>query len=123
MNEIYLPRLTSTTPIPFTNALVPPANALTDPSSLILIHIAFLAIDSYTASHPAAGISGTFGGTSGGAQPRGPPTAEDRAAETAKLTGITHRLIDSLITEAGIFVEKPGYDEVKEGVGKIVMEM
>lgn len=89
------------------------ANDLTNPDSLILLYIAFLAYDSYTASH---GMQYQVG-LRGGEEPDAPNVASE------KVSGIAHTMIDSLIKEAGAFVEDPEYSEVKTNTSKIVQEL
>lgn len=95
---------------------------LSDPESLILVYIAFLAYDEFLATHATDGLNST---------PRAPGAATSSASDTdidvqedvGKLTGIAHRIIDDLITEAGTFVEDPEYTGVKDNVGLICHEL
>ncbi|MBE7181196.1 MAG: hypothetical protein INR71_08310, partial [Terriglobus roseus] len=88
-------------------------NKLTDAESGILLHIAFLAFDSFCAAHPAdEQLSG----------PRA-PGAQDVEADGAKMTGIAHIIIDDLIKQAGREIEDPEYSELKEAAGKICQEL
>jgi len=86
-----------------------PANALTDPDSLILLYIAFLALNIYTAS----------------ANPSSTATrAQDSTPlDASKITSIAHTLVDALITEAGTFIEDPEYTETKSNMADIVSEL
>jgi len=77
---------------------------LTDPDSLILLHIAFLALDIFTAS-------------------ASPPSTTPAALDAAKFTATAHTLIDALITQAGTFVEDPEYSELKGTAADIVAEL
>jgi amyloid beta precursor protein binding protein 1 len=47
----------------------------------------------------------------------------DIDADTDKMVGIALKIIDSLIEEAGTFIENPGYDELKEKSTNIVREL
>lgn len=78
------------------------------------LYIAFLAYDSYAASH---------GMVNQMAIELGQQPTEDPDTEAAKLTGIAHTFVDALISEAGSLVEDPEYSEMKDSVRKIVEEM
>lgn len=94
------------------------AMELTTPDSLIGLHIAFLAWDEYIATHRSSAKS------AGGELPKVPGSGPgDFEADTEKMTGIAHKIVDSLIKEAGTFIEDPEYSEVKENVGKFCMEL
>jgi len=95
---------------------------LTDPESLILVYIGFLAYDEFLATHATDGLKNV---------PRAPGAATSSASDTdvnvqgdvTKMTGIAHKIIDDLITEAGTFVEDPEYTEVKDNVGRVCHEL
>ncbi|TKA65616.1 hypothetical protein B0A55_07290 [Friedmanniomyces simplex] len=94
------------------------AMELTVPESLIGLHIAFLAWDEYVATHS------TPASQAGGAALKVPGSgADDFSIDTQRVTGIAHKIVDSLIKEAGTFVEDPEYSEAKERVGKFCMEI
>lgn len=89
------------------------ANALTDDSSLMLLYIAFLAYDEFCATHSAnLHLSAPQ-----------PPGVRNVDVDEEKLTGITYKIISSLLKEAGITLEDSEYDQVKERVGDICAEM
>ena len=88
---------------------------LTDPISLIPLYIAFLAYDSYAASHVMdAQISDNHA-------PESSPD-KDPDVQAAKITGIAYTMLDDLIKQAGTFVEDPEYSEVKRLVENCVAE-
>ncbi|KAK1069078.1 hypothetical protein LTR74_005120 [Friedmanniomyces endolithicus] len=94
------------------------ATELTMPESLIGLHIAFLAWDEYVATHS------TPASQAGGVGLKVPGSgADDFSIDTQRVTGIAHKIIDSLIKEAGTFVEDPEYSEAKDRVGKFCMEI
>lgn len=95
------------------------ANQLTNPESLLGLHIAFLAFDDFVATHstPTTHADGVSSLISPG------EAGEDYEAHATKLTGIAHKIIDNLITEAGTRIEDPEYSELKEEVEKICVEM
>lgn len=88
-------------------------NKLTDPDSGIHVHIAFLAYDSFCASHPAndqlAGLQS--------------PGIIDTESDTEKVTGIAYKIIDDLINQAGRTIDDPEYSEIKTAVGKVCQEI
>lgn len=100
-------------------------NKLTDPDSLILLYIAFLAFDSFCASHPADDL----------ASRAHPPTSmttvdEDEDVEQnptdtdeEKMIGIAHKIIDDVIKEAGRTIQVPEYSELRDRAGQIVTEI
>ena len=95
---------------------------LSNPESVIKEYIAFLAWDSFVASHT------TTSSTIGGEGLRVPGQAsEDESSDidgdTEKLTGIAHKIVDSLIKEAGEHIEDPEYTEIKEGIAKVCTEL
>ncbi|KAK0334435.1 hypothetical protein LTR91_024901 [Friedmanniomyces endolithicus] len=94
------------------------ASELNMPESLIGLHIAFLAWDEYVATHS------TPASQAGGVGLKVPGSgADDFGIDTQRVTGIAHKIVDSLIKEAGTFVEDPEYSEVKDRVGKFCMEI
>jgi amyloid beta precursor protein binding protein 1 len=81
----------------------------------ILHYIAFVAWDVFVGSHDVDGLGG---------EPRVPGSNDtDIDADTDKMVGIALKIIDSLIEEAGTFIENPGYDELKEKSTNIVREL
>lgn len=93
---------------------------LTNPESLIAEYIAFLAWDEFVATHTTDSI------TSSGSSLRVPGNSDDEdelERDINRMTGIAHKMIDDLINEAGTRIEDPEYSEIKESVGKIVVEM
>ena len=105
-------------PISFGDRAKSMVSELTSPESLIGEYIAFLAWDDFTATHS---IPST---TTGGEAPRVPgsdPTSF--APDKEKLTGVAHKIIDTLINEAGTHIEDPEYSDVKDEVEKVCMEM
>ena len=91
----------------------PLAQSLTNPDSLILLYIALLATDAFTATHPADDL-GSAAKALGEA---------DAGTDAEKVTSIALKIIDDLISEAGVFVEDPEYSEVKSKAGEYVQEM
>ena len=91
----------------------PLAQSLTNPDSLILLYIAFLATDAFTATHLADDLGGAAKA----------PGEADAETDAEKVTGIALKIIDDLISEAGTLVEDPGYSEVKSKAGEYVQEM
>ena len=79
----------------------------------MLLYIAFLAYDSYAASHAKEGQVGFARGES----------SDNLDVEAQKITGIADTLIDELIKAAGTFVEDPEYSDIKDSAGKIVREL
>ena len=99
------------TPIKFGERAKAMANELTMPDSLVGLYIAFVAWDSFLTTHFSASSE------AGGEAPRVPGSdAGDFEADTAKMIGIAHTITDSLIKEAGTFVEDPEYSEIKEKI-------
>ena len=95
---------------------------LSNPESLIKEYIAFLAWDDFVATHT------TSSSTAGGEGLRVPgQVSEDETADfdgdAEKLTGIAHKILDSLIKEAGEHIEDPEYTEIKEGIEKVCIEL
>lgn len=88
-------------------------NKLTDPDSGILLHIAFLAYDSFCAAHPANDQLAA-------AQP---PGVEHVDADGEKMAGIANHIIDDLIKQAEREIEDPEYSELKDNAGKICQEI
>ncbi|KAI9665491.1 MAG: hypothetical protein M1831_001633 [Alyxoria varia] len=90
---------------------------LTDPSNLILVYIAFLAYDSYAATHGMARHD------VGADRPEETAPYDDADVESAKIAGIAQTYIDGLIKEAGEYIEDPVYSGIRENAGKIVQEL
>jgi NEDD8-activating enzyme E1 regulatory subunit len=88
-------------------------SALSDPTSLILLYIAFLAFDIFCSSHPNDGFLGSVQA----------PGSEDPEVDGEKLVGIAYKIIDDLIKEAGTAVEDPEYSEAKEGAANFAKEI
>ena len=105
-------------PVSFGDRAKAMAMELTNPDSLIALHIAFLAWDEYIATHSSsvreAGGQGVKVPGSG---------ADDFQADADKVTGIGHQIVDNLINQAGTFIDEPEYSEVEEKVGKFCMEI
>ncbi|KAH0259249.1 hypothetical protein KCU91_g15315, partial [Aureobasidium melanogenum] len=81
----------------------------------ILHYIAFVAWDAFVGSHNVDALGG---------EPRVPGSTDaDIEADTEKMVGIALNIIDSLIKEAGTFIENPGYDELKAKCANIVREL
>lgn len=94
------------------------AQELTNPESLVGLYIAFLAWDEFVATHTTdASVAGGEGLKLPGSG------AEDFQADTLRLEGIAHKIIDDVIKEAGTFIEDPEYTKVKDGVAKLCMEL
>lgn len=90
-------------------------NALTMPDSGVLLYIAFLAWDSFVGSHDVDALGG---------EPRVPGLHDEQLESDAeKMVGIAHTIIDDVIKEAGIFIENPEYDEIREASEKVVREL
>ena len=89
------------------------SSALSNPDSLIHLHLAFLAYDSFAAAHARDDHLSA---------PQ-PPGASDTEIDAKKMTGIVKTCIDDLLEDAGKFIEDPEYSEIKESAGKIVQEM
>lgn len=94
-------------------------NELTNPEGLMGLYIAFLAFDDFVATHspPTTQADGTSSLIAPG-EPGG-----DHEADAAKFTGIAHKIVDNLITEAGTRIEDPEYSELKDEVEKICTEI
>ena len=88
-------------------------NSLQDPDSLILVYIAFLAYDSYAASHEMVNQMG--------GQRR--QSSEHFDTDVSKLTGIARTFVDKLISEAGTFIEESEYTRIQTTLSDIVEEM
>ena len=89
------------------------SNALSNSDSLILLHIAFLAYDSFVSGHPADGYYTALK----------PPGISDPESDAKKMVGIVETFVDGLLKEAGKFIEDPEYSEIKESAAKIAQEM
>lgn len=85
--------------------------------SMSLLYVAFLAWDEYVATHT------TSAKEAGGEAVKVPGAGEDWEADVEKLTGMSHKIIDSVIKEAGAFIQDPKYSEIKEKVGQYCKEM
>ncbi|KAK3697560.1 hypothetical protein LTR37_017391 [Vermiconidia calcicola] len=91
---------------------------LTNPESLIGEYIAFLAWDQFVATHT------TSANDMGGEGVRVPGSDElEFEADKEKMIGIAHKIVDSLINEAGDRIGDPEYTEIKENIAKICIEM
>ncbi len=93
-----------------------PASALTNPDSLILIHIAFLAFDIFTYSH-------TVGAAATDPRPPGFGPSTNLAADTTAMTGIAEKLIDDVLKEAGVRLGDDDYADVGKRSALIVQEL
>lgn len=90
-------------------------SALTNPDSLILIHIAFLAFDEFCASHDADALASA---------PRAPGSQDSEVEfDAEKMTGIANTIIDNLINEAGTRIEEPEYSDIGARVANHVQEI
>lgn len=89
------------------------ATTLSFPDSGLPLYIAFLAYDSFTASHKSDEHLGA---------PQ-PPGIADADADAEKMTGIAHKILDGLLNDAGQIMDDPEYSELKEEMSKIVQEM
>jgi amyloid beta precursor protein binding protein 1 len=95
---------------------------LTNPESMIKEYIAFLAWDSFVATHTTS--SSTTGGE--GLRMPGQVTEDDSTdieGDTEKLTGIAHTILDSLIKEAGEHIDDPEYSDIKDSIAKVCTEL
>ncbi|KAK5131616.1 hypothetical protein LTR08_000803 [Meristemomyces frigidus] len=93
------------------------AMELTMPESLIGLYIAFLAWDTFVATHSSPAHE------AGGQALKVPGSGEDWEADTEKVTGIAHTVVDNLIKEAGTLIEDPEYAELKQKVSEFVQEL
>ena len=90
----------------------------TNPESLIGEYIAFLAWDEFIATHSTAANS------MGGEGLRVPGISDEELdADQVKMVGIAHKIVDSLINEAGTRIEDPEYTEIKDSIAKVCTEM
>ena len=79
------------------------ASNLTNPDSLILIHIAFLAFDIFAASHLSDELASSY---------RAPGSDEaSYDADVEKMTGIAKKIISDLIKKANLSFEGSESDE------------
>lgn len=91
---------------------------LGNPESLIGEYIAFLAWDEFVATHF------TSSKAAGGEAVRVPGSLDaELEADTERVTGVAHKIIDSLLKEAGERMEDPEYSELKDRVANVVTEM
>lgn len=98
------------------------SSRLTDTDSLLGLYIAFLAFDSFTATHSTpTTTSSTSTDTSSIRVPGS--TDSELEADEAKLTGMAHKILDDLLDEAGVRIEDPDYTELKDRLGRICVEM
>lgn len=86
---------------------------LSNSESLVGLYIAFLAWDAYVATHTSTEM---IAGVPGSAQ-------GDLETDAEKLTGIAHKIIDSVIKEAGEVLENPDYETLKEKTGNHCWEL
>jgi amyloid beta precursor protein binding protein 1 len=93
--------------------IVPTAQTLTFPDSLLPLYISFLAFDEFVATHDEDAL--------GGAPMMPGETDADTDAE--KVTGIALKITDDLINEAGSFIEEPDYSTLKTRTGEFVQEL
>lgn len=93
------------------------ANELMNNESLSLLYVAFTAWDEYVATHT------TSAKEAGGEGIKVPGAGEDYETDAEKLTGMSHKIIDSIVKEAGTFIEDPKYTQIKEKVGKLCVEL
>ena len=81
------------------------ASNLTNPDSLILIHIAFLAFDIFTSSHLSDGLASSY---------RTPGSDEaSYNADIEKMSGIASKIISDLIKKANISNQDLESDETE----------
>lgn len=91
---------------------------LENPESLVKLYLAFLAWDEFVATHASSPEQ------AGGEGIRVPGDTDlELEADGEKLTGIAHKLVDDLITEAGTRIEEPEYSEIREKVASICEEL
>jgi amyloid beta precursor protein binding protein 1 len=81
------------------------ANALTDDTSLVLMHIAFLAYDLFYATNNSA------------------PGVADADQDAQTLTGTAFKIIDDLINEASKQLDSEELVDIKEKAGEMCQEM
>lgn len=81
------------------------AMSLTNPESLILLYIAFLAYDTYISTASQAEDS------------------DSHEEKEAQVTGIAHEILANLLKEAKETVDEPEHTEVKETLEKHVQEL
>lgn len=84
------------------------AMSLTNPDSLILLYISFLAYDTYISTQ----------GT--GSQVNSSDSQEEKEA---KITGVAHAILSNLLKEANETIDEPEHTEVKETLDKHVQEL
>ncbi|OCK83679.1 hypothetical protein K432DRAFT_423190 [Lepidopterella palustris CBS 459.81] len=89
------------------------AQDLTDPESLILLYIAFLAIDTFIATHDVDGL-GCAAKVAGG---------DDWESDTEEVEGIALKIIDGLINEAGTSIDEDEYSEIKSRAREYAQEL
>lgn len=93
------------------------ANELTNNESLSLLYVAFTAWDEYVATHT------TSAKEAGGEGVKVPGSSDDHEADAEKLIGMSHKIIDSIVKEAGTFIEDPQYSQIKGNVAKLCVEL
>ena len=88
---------------------------LTDPDSLILIYIAFLAYDIFTTSHLSDNLASSFRA----------PGSDDSLfdADTDKLTGIASKIVKDLFHAADSEIGEEERREVYERAEMVVKEL
>ena len=86
---------------------------LSNPDGLLPLYIAFLAYDTYSATH---GVRGTIGMQRGA-------TDDSPDVEAEKIAGITDTYVDGLLKEAGERLEDPTYTEVKTAAANCAHEL
>nr|POE51828.1 nedd8-activating enzyme e1 regulatory subunit [Quercus suber] len=105
-------------PITFGDRAKAMAFELTNPESQIGLYVVFLAWDKFVATHTSTANE------AGGEAVKVPGSTEsDVEPDTEKVTGIAHKIIDSLLREAGTEMDDPEYTELKDHVGKLCLEL
>ncbi|KAK3114337.1 hypothetical protein LTR53_007464 [Teratosphaeriaceae sp. CCFEE 6253] len=96
------------------------ANELSMPDSLISLYIAFLAYDTFIASHSAE--EDLIGGQ--GLQIPGTDQRErEFRADVETMTNMAYKIVDNLVKEAGISLEDAEYSDVKKRTAKYCLEI
>lgn len=97
--------------------------ALTDPTGSMPVYIAFMAYDNYAATHQLAADAEVAPG-SNIQQPTSAALFNERPEEAiGKIVGIAKAFMDSIIDEAGMFVEEPEYSQIKDRLEKIITDL